>query len=337
MTALTNLWLTKGGIQSRIHAAGIAFEDLLPLGIAQCRRFDVALGVVVVVAGFRVDAAHRADHFAGKQHVVHRDHTGQQVDARLVVDAGVKEDVVQQVVFEQRLFHFLRQPTEAAPVVRHRAAAVRNDKAQRGEISEQVRGQALHEGGGVRVQVVRAGGVEGAVAAGGHVHHGRDVVLHHFFVDGVPVAVGQRRAGPVAAGRVRVEVDADKAVVLDAAFQLRNGGGRIDAGRLRQHGGADEVVREQLADAVAQLVADGRPGGGRVEVADVVGHEAGARAEDGEVGAALLHQAQLVAFDGVAQLVVGDLQLGGFGAQRRGGEVVDLAFAPVFQRLGAVV
>jgi hypothetical protein len=119
------------------HAAGIAFEDLLPHR-HQVGRFDVALGVVVVVAGFRIDAAHRADHFAGKQHVVHRDHLGQQVDARLVVDAGVKEDVVQQVVFEQRLFHFLRQPAEAAPVVRHRAAAVRNQEAQRGEILKQV-------------------------------------------------------------------------------------------------------------------------------------------------------------------------------------------------------
>jgi hypothetical protein len=48
-------------------------------------------------------------------------------------------------------------------------------------------GQALHEGRGVGVQVVRAGGVEAGVAAGADVDHGRDVVLDHLLVDGVPV------------------------------------------------------------------------------------------------------------------------------------------------------
>jgi hypothetical protein len=57
----------------------------------------------------------------------------QQVDARLVVDAGVEEDVVQQVVFEQRLLHLLRQAAKAPPVVGHRAAAVRDHEAQRRE------------------------------------------------------------------------------------------------------------------------------------------------------------------------------------------------------------
>nr|GFD59297.1 hypothetical protein [Tanacetum cinerariifolium] len=83
---------------------------------------------------------------------------------------------------------------------------------------------------------------------------------------------------------------------------------RVDAGRLRQHGGADEVVREQFGHAVAQFVADGGPGAAGLEIADVMGHEAGARREDGQVGAAFLHQAQLVAFDRFAQFVVADLQ-----------------------------
>jgi hypothetical protein len=47
-----------------------------------------------------------------------------------------------------------------------------------------------------------------------------------------------------------------------------------------------------------------------VEVADVVRHEAGARLKMRDVAAALLHQAQLVGLDGLAQLVVADLQLG---------------------------
>ena len=46
----------------------------LPLGIAQnFRCFNVAFGVVVVVAGCRVNTAHSANHFRGKQHIFHRD------------------------------------------------------------------------------------------------------------------------------------------------------------------------------------------------------------------------------------------------------------------------
>ena len=42
------------------------------------------------------------------------------------------------------------------------------------------------------------------------------------------------------------------------------------------------------------------------EVANMVGHEAGAWAEDGQVAAALLHLLELVGEDGLAQLVVAD-------------------------------
>src|SRR5438309_11875709 len=65
----------QGRIEAREHAPRIAFKDLLAIGGAQCKsRLDVALGVVVVESGFRIDAAHRTDHFAGEQHVVDRDH-----------------------------------------------------------------------------------------------------------------------------------------------------------------------------------------------------------------------------------------------------------------------
>ena len=83
------------GVEARVDAPGVAFVDLLLLRRRQLRRrLDVALGVVVVVAGLGVDAAHGADHLAGEQDVLDRHHLGQQVDARLVVDAGVEEDVV---------------------------------------------------------------------------------------------------------------------------------------------------------------------------------------------------------------------------------------------------
>ncbi len=67
---------------------------------------------------------------------------------------------------------------------------------------------------------------------------------------------------------------------------------------------------KEPAHPVAQLVADRGPRAGDLEIADVMRHEAGARTEDGEVEAALAHQAQLVALDRFAQFVVADAQLG---------------------------
>src|SRR5438105_14540611 len=58
----------QGRIEAREHAPRITFKDLPAIVSAQrWRPLDVALGVVVVESGFRIDAAHRADHFAGEQ------------------------------------------------------------------------------------------------------------------------------------------------------------------------------------------------------------------------------------------------------------------------------
>src|SRR3546814_6187490 len=64
---------------------------------------DIALGVVEIVAGMRVDPAHGTDHFAAEQYVLVLDHIGEQVDPRLVIDAGVEEHVVHEVLFDVRL------------------------------------------------------------------------------------------------------------------------------------------------------------------------------------------------------------------------------------------
>src|SRR3546814_14686072 len=103
---------------------------------------------------------YRADHLGGEQDVFGRYHPGQQVDSRLMVDAGVEEDVVEQQLVQRRALHVLREPAVAAPVVRHRAAAMRDDEFQRGEVLEQIRQQELHENRGVAAQVMRAGMVE---------------------------------------------------------------------------------------------------------------------------------------------------------------------------------
>src|SRR5208337_2456797 len=61
-------------VETRIDAARVAFINLVALLRRQVDgRLDVAPGVVVVMAGLRVDPPHRADHFAGEQDVVDRD------------------------------------------------------------------------------------------------------------------------------------------------------------------------------------------------------------------------------------------------------------------------
>jgi hypothetical protein len=151
-------------------------------------------------------------------------------DAGLVVDAGVEVDVAQDVFLQWRFAECHRQSAEAPPVVRHRAAAVRNDEAQGGEVREQVALDELHERRGVGVEVVRAGGVEGRVDARADMDHRRDVVLHHLLVDGVPGAVGERWRGPVAARGVGVEVDRHGAELLYAAGEFGDAGGGVHAG-----------------------------------------------------------------------------------------------------------
>src|SRR5207302_8974682 len=52
-------------LQAAVDAAGVALEDLVSVFVAESQRVDVALGVVVIVAGLRIDAADRADHLGG--------------------------------------------------------------------------------------------------------------------------------------------------------------------------------------------------------------------------------------------------------------------------------
>src|SRR5450830_1137165 len=112
----------QDGVEAREHPARITFINQRAVGIAENRRaFDIALGVVVMVAGLRIDAAYGADHLRGEQHVFYRNDGIEQIDTGLVVDAGIEENIAQQMLFQQRFFHLLRQAAKASPVIRHRA------------------------------------------------------------------------------------------------------------------------------------------------------------------------------------------------------------------------
>jgi aminopeptidase N len=305
-------------VQSRVDAPDVALEDASAVLGVQRRLVDVALGVVPGEVAVGVVAANRAQHLRREQDVGRLDHGGQQVDAGLVVDAGVEEDVVHQMGLDRRALLPGRDPAEAPPVVRHGAAAVRDDQPQRREPAEQVAHQQLHEGGGVGVEVVRAEGVHGRVARGGDVDHGRHVELGHRLVQREPVGVGQRRRGPPRAGRVRVQVAADEPELGDAPLELGHRRVQRLARDLRELAHAGEARGEQPGDPVDKVVAHPRPGDRGGRVGDVVAHGRRPRGEDRQVGAALARDPQLVGLDRLPDLVVADRRVGRHRQRRVG-------------------
>jgi len=197
-----------------------ALEHLRGVGVRQAELVDVTLRVVEVVAGLRVDAPDRAHHLGPEQDAAGVDDLEQQVDAGLVVDARVEEHVLHNVLAQRRPPQHVGEPAVAAPVIRDGAAAVRDNQAQAREVREQVALDELHERRGVGVDVMRAGRVEVRVTAARDVHHRGDVELGHLLEDRVPVTVGERRAGPLASARVRVQVAADEPELEDASLKL---------------------------------------------------------------------------------------------------------------------
>jgi hypothetical protein len=185
------------------------------------------------VAGLRVDAAHRAHHLRAEQDVLRVDHLGEEVDPRLVVDAGIEVDIVHDMAGKRRLLEHVGQAPVASPVIGHRAAAVRDDEAQRREVLEEVALDELHEGDGVGRDIEGAGRVEPRIAAPRNMDHRRHIQLNHLLVEGIPETVGERRMGEVAAAWIGVEVAADKAELADAALELLDGALEIRPGRLR--------------------------------------------------------------------------------------------------------
>src|SRR5213594_1961367 len=301
-------------LQAAVDAARVALVDLAAVLVADADRVDVALGVIVVVAGLRVDAAHGADHLRGEENVVGGDHLEQKIDAGLVIDARVEEHVVQQVVLQQRLLQILSDAPVAAPVVRDRAAAVGNDELQARKVLEEIGGDQLHERGRVAIDVMTAGRVEVRVAGHADVDHRRHVELDHLLVERIPPLVGQRRVLPVAPRRIGIQVAADEAELLDAALELGNAVGRRHPRRLRELAHADEVLGKERAHAMDQVVAHLRPVQARGRVADVVPHAGGPRREDRHVGPALALELELGLVDRLPDLIIADAD----GALRAG-------------------
>ena len=92
------------------------------------------------------------------------------------------------------------------------------------------------------------------------------------------------------------------------------------------------MIGEKLADAVTQLVANRRPGRRHIEVANVVCHKTGARAEKRDVAATLFHQAQLVLLNRLTQFIVADFEVSHLGHDSRILDARNLLVSPGLQR-----
>src|SRR5690606_752962 len=201
------------------------------------------------------------------------------------------------------------EPSEAAPMIRHRPAAVRNDQLEIREILEDVRRHQLHERDRVGAEIVRAGGLPvRRVAGAADMDHPGHLELAHLLVERIPVAVAEGRTGEITAGRVGIHVAADEAELEDAALELAHRAVDRSAGRLRQLSDADEIPRVELRQAVDQIVTVLGPRLARRLVADVMSHPARTRGKQRHVGAALALQLELGAFDALPQLIVADVQ-----------------------------
>ena len=268
------------------------------------------------MTGFRVDTTNRTNHFGSEQDVLGRDYIQQTVDAFLVVNTGVEEDVVQYALFQFKAL-VQRHTAETTPVVRHRTATVRDDHFQLREVLEHVRHHQLLEAGGVSAQVVGTSGVEAVVTGCGYVNHGWNIVLDHFFVDRVEITSAQTAAVPETTGWVRVQVDADEAHFFNRTLDFVNALGWVNAWRLWQLGNRYKVFREQVTHTTDQVVLVLGPEFGGVLVTHVVGHPAGARREDGQVRATFLLQFQLVVNDGLTDFVVSNTEIAFFANKVR--------------------
>src|SRR5437764_8551067 len=95
------------------------------------------------------------------------------------------------------------------------ASAMRNDETQFWKILEQFRRDELHESGRVSIDVVRSCCMEVRVAACADMNHGGHVELDHFLVKRIPMLVCQGRRSPMTARRVRIQIAANEAQLLD--------------------------------------------------------------------------------------------------------------------------
>lgn len=139
--------------------------------------------------GLRIHSLDGADHLRPEQDVVRRNHLAKQANAGEMVYARVEVHVAQQVLQQRGLAQILCESSIAAPMIRDRSPAVRNDEAQSWEIPEQIALDELHERSGIAVDVVGSGSMKIRIAGARNVDHRGYVELAQLLVQRIPVPI----------------------------------------------------------------------------------------------------------------------------------------------------
>ena len=77
-------------------------------------------------------------------------------------------------------------------MIRDRSPTMRNNEAQIRKIAEQISLNELHEGRGVRINVVGTSGMKVFVTGTRDVNHCRHIQLNHLLEERIPTLIGQR-------------------------------------------------------------------------------------------------------------------------------------------------
>src|SRR5215471_1261397 len=295
---LTNL-RSAPDLQPREHKAGVVLEDgLAVLGCQEVHRLDDRLEVVEPAAGFRVDGRPAAGLLGAEQAPVRPDGLEQQLKRERPVQHGVEVQLPQldlepgavRVTAQARREH-LRLPP--ADLVGHRAAAVRDDDPQPGELLEDLAAQQRQDRDRLLGDEVLAVALAAVEAARGVDERG-DVEVDHRLPQRVPVLVVQAGAVPDALVRVGVQADADEPEIVDGAIELGQRLGDRASGAHRQARDAGEAARMHRDGARDEVVVRLDPpvhdllGLGRVHLVER------ARAQQLDVGAYAVHDLDVV-------------------------------------------
>src|SRR5664279_3280650 len=130
---------------------------------------------------------------------------------------------------------------------------------------------------------MRASMVEVRVAGRTDMDHRRHAQFAQYLIKGIPMLVGQRRIGPVSAGWIGIEIDRDKAQLLNYSPELGDAIFRRNTGMLWELSDGCEIVRQQAAHAMDQIIRYDCPFQTSFLASDMMGHTGRPRRENRQV------------------------------------------------------
>ena len=139
-----------------------------------------------------------------------------------MIDTRIEVNVVADHFIQRRALGVLGKTSIAPPVIRNGTAAMRDDEPERWEIFEEIGCDELHERRRIRVDVIGAGCMETGIACGADMNHRRHIEIDHFFVERIPIFVGQRRRVETATRWIRIQIAPNEPQLPNTSFKFGN-------------------------------------------------------------------------------------------------------------------